>query len=129
MPPPLLRKHCERCKKVFLTYESDKKFCTHTCEVKYTYCNHFNLKDRLKEATNTCCFCGEISRFPKFCSEICKKQHDKTERLKRSCENFLKEKKKKPRKKADFEASNLKAERARAFDDSYWRYRINREKI
>lgn len=127
MPPPVLKKHCKRCEKTYLTYEFDKDFCTDVCKHKHAYAEHFNIKDELTYSIGNCLYCGEESR-KKYCNLHCEKAHQKEKRVENSITRIKNNDK--PRKNGlSYEELNRRAEWKRVFDDGDYLYRNNRERI
>ena len=117
----LFRRSCERCKKFFNTYETDKFFCTDLCRSKKIYCEIRGIEDtKLKKQIHDCIICERETTNKKYCSKRCqqivknKKQKEK---------NALKEKK--PRKKVSFAWLNKMEEWKRLNDDNRWLDRFN----
>jgi hypothetical protein len=125
----VLKKACGRCGKPFFTYELEKTFCTNTCEVRFKYDKHFQIKDYLKKNTNYCENCNEFldikgSVTMRFCDEHCKRQFDKKQRA------IASEGKPKQKKKGiPYEVLNMIEEKKRVFDDHDWLYKKNRDRI
>ena len=122
-------KICERCEKRYLTFESDKNFCTDTCKFKKLYCQKRKVKDiSLAKADKQCKNCGEPTK-NKFCNTQCcdlyLRNQKAQERLKKSFIDLDKPKK----KGLSYDELNRRAEWKRLNYDESWMYKNNRNKI
>jgi hypothetical protein len=125
----VLKKNCKRCNKSFLTREEDMIYCNTDCEMKNKYYAHLNKKDPIKKVQNLCAYCGDICTYQgKFCNKFCSKNFEIEKKTQRSKEDFLNEKKK-PTHRLPYEVLNKMEEKKRVFEDSWWNYNRNRERI
>lgn len=127
---PTLKKHCERCNKPFLTKDLKMTYCNVDCENKDRYYKHFNLKDPKRLVESICIQCGEISSSngAYFCTKHCEKAYNHKKKVESSKDDFIADRKQ-HRHRLPYEVLNQIEEKKRVFDDSWWRYKINREKI
>lgn len=126
---PTVKKQCERCNKPFLTKELDKKYCTDVCEKKHQYFLITGRKDKIKQCYRNCKQCGEISPHNShFCNENCRRLFKKNKRISKNKELFVEDKKKNI-KKLPYDVLNKIEEKKRIFDDSWWHYNKNYQRI
>lgn len=126
---PTIKKECKRCQKPFLTKNKELEFCNTECESKYKYAQHFKITEKAKFPTGNCKQCGETTfQHNHYCNEHCKKLFAKNKRIAKNKEIFVKDKKSNL-KRLPYDVLNQIEEKKRIFDDSWWNYNRNYERI
>jgi len=135
MAPKLLKTNCKFCLRPFFTYEAEKIFCNHKCELKIKR-DEFREKKGLKIIETKvheshCLYCNELiiiadaqGRPRKWCGEICRKLDGKKARAEISNKTDKKKVNLLP-----YDVLNKIAEKKRVFDDCKYRYQYNRPRI
>jgi len=81
MPPQLYRHHCSHCNVAFNTYDTEKKFCTDSCECLYKCAQKARQKSFLKSQGEIfpCSHCGNLfkrgNKYKRYCNQACQIAH------------------------------------------------------
>lgn len=128
MPRKQIKKTCNWCHKNFLTYDQEMDFCNTEHKGKYEYAKKYYIKQP-NEKENYCLECGEKSPL-KWCTEQCKRSYVNKERRQETCKNnketFLNKNK---RRLIPYSVLNKIEEKKRVFEDSWWNYNKNHDRI
>lgn len=127
MARQLHKKYCQRCNRSYLTYEENLLFCNSDCEHKYTYEKIRGFDPNLTKKQNICACCGDECT-AKFCNTLCRNTFLRKKTTKNSQETFKADKKKNCHK-LPYDVLNKIAEKKRIFEDSWWNYNTNHNRI
>ena len=97
--PTLHRMNCGRCSKAFFTYDSDRAYCTHTCEAKKKYEEQHptHIRRAFKEP-KPCKNCGEkVPGKANYCGYNCIRQMAKKKSVEDSVTTPIRTKRGRPK--------------------------------